>query len=198
MRAAAGRCAAIAAVAVLALAGCSNDGLADQYREGNNKGFVAGDGTLKEIKPSKRDLPVEFSGTTASGASVSSSNFIGKVIVVNFWYASCPPCRAEAKVLEQLSVDNKEKNVAFIGINVRDQAGTAAAFEQAFGVTYPSIIDGDGTAQLAFAGTVQPHAVPTTIILDKHGRVAARILGLLADPSILQTLIRETLAEVST
>lgn len=197
MRTAFVRFAAIGALAAFALAGCSNDPLAEQYRDGNSKGYISGDGTISEIKPANRTLPVEFSGTTAAGTSVSSLEFIGTVVVVNFWYANCPPCRVEAPVLERLSVENKDNRVAFVGVNVRDQAEAVATFERAFGVTYPSIVDSDGTTQLAFAGEVSPRAVPTTIILDKHGRVAARILGKVAEPSILQTLIRDRLAEAS-
>ncbi len=195
MRIARVRCAAIAVVAALSLTGCSNDRLANQYREGNNPGYISGDGAITEVKPANRELPVEFSGTTASGTSVSSPEFVGSVVVVNFWYANCPPCRAEAPVLERMSVDNAGNKVAFIGVNVRDQAESVTTFERAFGVTYPSIVDTDGMTRLAFAGTVSPRSVPTTVILDKHGRIAARILGRVADASILQTLIRDTLAE---
>ena len=86
--------------------------------------------------------------------------------------------------------------VAFVGVNVRDQAGTAASFEQTYGVTYPSILDvNEGTVQLAFAGDVPPAAVPTTIVLDRQGRVAARVLGQLTDASILESIIDDLLAE---
>ena len=87
-------------------------------------------------------------------------------------------------------------DVTFVGVNVRDQAGTAASFEKKYGVTYPSILDVEsGSAQLAFAGPVPPAAVPTTIVLDRQGRVAARILGQLTDASILESIIDGLLAE---
>ncbi len=89
-----------------------------------------------------------------------------------------------------------DDDVSFVGVNVRDQAGTAASFEKTYGVTYPSILDVEsGTAQLAFAGPVPAAAVPTTIVLDQEGRVAARVLGQLTDASILESIIDGILAE---
>jgi hypothetical protein len=81
---------------------------------------------------------------------------------------------------------------------VRDQADTAISFDETFGITYPSIMDAnDGAVKLAFSGSVPPNAVPTTIVLDAEGRIAARIVGQLRDPSILDTLIRDTIAETA-
>ena len=79
---------------------------------------------------------------------------------------------------------------------MRDQAANAASFEEKYGVTYPSILDvDDGEVQLAFAGPVPPAAVPTTIVLDREGRVAARVLGQLKDASILEAIIDDLLDE---
>jgi thiol-disulfide isomerase/thioredoxin len=115
---------------------------------------------------------------------------------VNVWYAGCAPCRVEAPLLQQVSEEVADEGVAFVGVNVRDQAATAASFEDDFGITYPSIVDvNDGGAQFAFAGDVPPAAVPTTIVLDKQGRVAARILGQLTDASILEAIVRDLVAE---
>jgi hypothetical protein len=88
--------------------------------------------------------------------------------------------------------------VNFLGVNVRDQAATAISFNERFGITFPSIMDQDGKAQLAFSSQVPPNAVPTTLILDAQGRVAARILGQIKDASILSTLIEDVAAESGT
>jgi thiol-disulfide isomerase/thioredoxin len=115
---------------------------------------------------------------------------------VNFWYAGCAPCRAEAADLESISQGFSGDGATFIGVNVRDQAATAQAFDDKYGVSYSSIMDLEsGAVQLAFAGKVPPNAVPTTLVLDKQHRVAARILGQLQSPSILETIVRDTLAE---
>lgn len=199
---------ALAAASALLLAGCASDPLADQYREGSGKNYIAGDGTISEFDASQRGEPIEFSGETVDGATFDSADTLGGVTVVNFWYAGCAPCRVEAPILEEVSQSfgvgeqaqgetaAENPGVAFVGVNVRDQAGTAASFEQTYGVSYPSILDvNEGTAQLAFAGDVPPAAVPTTIVLDRQGRVAARVLGQLTDASILESIIDDLLAE---
>ena len=189
--------AATAIMVVLVVSGCTqNDSLAEQYRSGDGKGYVAGDGTITEIPAGKRGDPVTFEGELETGGTADSSAYLGQVVVVNFWYAGCAPCRAEAPMLESLWERYRDQGVTFIGVNVRDQAGTAQSFANTYGITYPSILDvNDGNAQLAFSGTVAPNAVPTTIVLDRKGRVASRILGQLQDISILDTLIASTLEE---
>ncbi|WP_281640201.1 TlpA family protein disulfide reductase [Aurantimicrobium minutum] len=187
-----------AAVLALTLTGCSSDPLAEQYREGSNKNYIAGDGSVTEILIENRGEPITFTGTTETGETVTSEQYLGNVLVVNFWYAGCAPCRAEAADLEQVYQETSPSGVNFLGVNVRDQAATAISFNERFGVTYPSIMDQNGQAQLSFASQVPPNAVPTTLVLDAQGRVAARILGQLQSPSILTTLINDVAAEKST
>lgn len=185
-----------AALVLLVLAGCSADPLAQQYESGTNQNYISGDGTLTVIAVDDRTDPIVFDSETDTGEPVSSADYEGQVVVVNFWYAACPPCRVEAPDLEALHQEFDGEGASFLGVNVRDQAATAAGFEKEFGISYPSVIDAnDGNMLLAFAGTVAPNAVPTTIVLDKQGRVAARFLGLIEEPSILKTIIRETIAE---
>ncbi len=191
---------ALAAATALLLTGCTteNDALADQYLNGDNKGYISGDGTVTEIPEADRGEPVEFAGTDEDGEPVSSADYAGEVLVVNFWYAGCAPCRAEAPDLQKLSADYEGKGASFLGVNVRDQAATAKAFSENYGIGYPSVVDTDGALQLAFAGKISPKAVPTTLVLDKEGRVAARIVGRVSEPSILDTLITSSLDPAST
>lgn len=186
---------AVALVAALALTGCTEDRLADEYREGSNKGYISGDGTVTEIAADQRGESIDFSGTDEDGETIDSADLAGRVVVVNFWYASCAPCRAEAADLQSVNAEFEGEDVSFVGVNVRDQAPQAAAFAENYGITYPSIVDVDGSTQLAFTGDVPPNAVPTTLVLDKEGRVASRILGQLQEASILSTLVSDTLAE---
>jgi peroxiredoxin len=189
---------AAAAVVVVALTGCTsgNDGLAQQYADGGTENYIQGEGTVTEVPADDRRDSVEFTATTDAGDEVSRSDLDGQVVVLNFWYASCPPCRQEAPDLQQLSETYADQGVQFLGVNVRDQAATSLAFADKFGVTYPSVVDtNDGTVQLALAGTIAPNSVPTTIVLDKQGRIAARILGGLQGPSILDQLIKDAVAE---
>ena len=192
---------ALALSAALLLAGCSGEGadLASQYQEGSDKGYVSGDGTSLSIPVADRTEPVEFSGVDEGGATFGSADTAGDVTVVNFWYAGCAPCRVEAPDLVAAYDEYSDQGVQFVGVNTRDQVAQAQQFSREFGIEYPSIMDNAGgrAVQRAFAGQVPLNAVPTTLVLDREGRVAHRVLGQLASASQLNTLIDETLAESS-
>ena len=182
--------------AVLLLTGCAADPLAEQYLEGDDKGYVSGDGSISEFAPAERSKPVVFEGTTDTGLTVSSDDYAGEVLVVNFWYAACAPCRVEAPDLAELSKKYQGAGASFLGVNIYDQPDTSLAFARNFEIAYPSVIDANsGSLRLAFADHAPPSAVPTTLVLDKQGRVAARFLGLIESPSSLDTIIRDLIAE---
>jgi len=195
-RVTAGVVAATTAALLLALTGCAaSDNLSSQFRSGDNKNYIAGDGTVAEYAADSRGKPIVWQGVTDSGQVLSSKNLSGVVTVMNFWYAGCAPCRAEAKDLESMYQLFLPSKVQFVGVNVRDTARTALAFTRTFGMTYPSIIDNNtGSVVLAFTTAVSPQAVPTTIVIDKHGRVAARILGRL-EKGTLKAMIQKVVAE---
>lgn len=190
---------ALAALALaLPLAACSSgNGPADAWNDGSDKGYISGDGTALSIPPADRSEPVEFSGSSDEGGTLGSEQTLGSVTVVNFWYAGCAPCRAEAPDLVAAYDEFSSKGVKFVGVNTRDQLAQAQQFAEEFDVPYPSIMDnaGDRAVQRAFAGQVPLNAVPTTLVLDTEGRVAHRVIGLLPSESALRTLIDETLAE---
>jgi peroxiredoxin len=186
---------ALALVIAVALSGCTTDPLAEKYGSGGAS-YESADGAFSEFPPSERGEPVAFEGTTDTGMVVSQEDYSGEVLVVNFWYAQCAPCRAEAPDLADLSMKHQGKGASFLGINIYDQPEEALAFARKFDIAYPSIMDADsGAARLAFAGHAPPSAVPTTLVLDKDGRVAARFLGQIMAPSNLDTVIRELVAE---
>lgn len=180
--------AATTGMAVL-LAACGTD-TSDRY----DSGYVAGDGVTVEIPAAERGEPLEFSGTTYDGEEFSAADARGSVLVLNVWYASCPPCRAEAPDLKAIAEEYADQGVAFIGVNVRDAAGPAQAFEEKYQIPYPSLPDTDAQIMYALRGSVAPNAVPSTLVIDPEGRVAARISGA-ADPSVLRTMIDTVLAE---
>lgn len=186
--------AALALSLAAGLAACSgpNDDLAGQYRNGDNKGFISGDGTTTEIPESERGAPIEFTGTAVDGSTISSADYAGKPLVLNFWYAQCGPCRAEAPLLEEVYTDTQAVGADFLGINIYDGPEQAAAFEQTYGISYPSLLmQGDGELKLALAASASVQAAPTTLVLDTEGRVAARIVGQLRDAGILRTLVED-------
>ncbi len=187
--------AAVALASALALTGCSsgNDQLA-QRAQNDGTNYVAGDGSVQEIAPEERGEPVEFESTLFDGSAVSAASWEGEVTVINFWYAACAPCRVEAPDLADLHEEFSPEGVQFYGVNTRDTQPTAEAFERNFGIEYPSMEDRDGDVMLAMTDYVPPSAVPTTLVLDKQGRVSSRILGA-ADPTILSALIRTAMDE---
>jgi len=179
-------------VAVPLLAACS--GSSDAASDAS-AGYVSGDGVVVEIPPPEgRADPLAFQGTTYDGDDFDSTALRGAPLVVDVWYASCPPCRVEAPALKAVHAEYGAQGVEFVGVNTRDKAGPAAAFEETFGITYPSIPDPDGAVLNSMDGSVSPNAVPTTLILDAEGRVAARISGA-AEQSTLESLLDTVLAE---
>ena len=156
----------------LVLAGCgSAQGSVD-----GGAGYIAGDGSTILVATEKRGDVVELSGTALDGSTINTSTWLGDIVVVNLWASWCGPCRAEAVTLEKVAKELTPQGVHFLGLNTRDGVAAARAFEKRFPTGYPSIPDQDGTLILRF-GDLGPAATPTTVILDRQGRVAARILG---------------------
>src|SRR5699024_4731335 len=169
------------------LTACSGDDpLAAQAGNSGGKNSIAGDGSVMELAVEERGETVEFSGETFDGETISTDSLDGPHLV-NFSYASAAPCRVEA-AHPPSPTRAPSDDVASIGVNVRDAADTAAALERNFGIDYPSIEGRDGKVLLDFADYVPPQAVPTTLILDAEGRVAARVLGAV-EHSTLKSLL---------
>ncbi len=187
--------AAAVMISALALTACGsdNDDLA-QRASNDGTNFVAGDGSVQEYAPENRGEPVEFESTLFDGSEVSPERWAGEVTVINFWYAACAPCRVEAPDLQALHEEFDDEGVQFYGVNTRDTQATAEAFERNFGITYPSMEDRSGQVMMAMTSYVPPSAVPTTLVLDREGRVSARIIGI-AEPGTLRALITTALEE---
>ncbi|MDR6435251.1 thiol-disulfide isomerase/thioredoxin [Paenarthrobacter nicotinovorans] len=179
----------------MGLSACAQeDSLAKQAKAGDNKNYVAGDGSVTEFAKADRAAPVALKGTLFNGQTVKPEDLQGKVTVLNFWFAACAPCRIEAPQLEALHQDFKDQGVQFFGVNLRDEQATAEAFDKTFNITYPSFNDKDGAVLLSVSGIVPPGAVPTTLVLDKEGKVASRVLGEI-EKSTLKALITSAVAE---
>ena len=191
-------------VAVLAalsvLGGCSSASPASPSSRASDvagQNYQSGDGSVTTWKVQSRGLPITLAGTDFEGAAVDVSSWRGDVVVLNAWYAGCPPCRAEAPDLVAFAADYANAGVHVLGINGVDDAGTAQAFQRTFHVKYPSIADIGGRAIAALQGAVPVQAVPTTVVLDRSGRVAARVLGKV-DAATLRALVDDVLIETGT
>lgn len=184
----------VATFVATALAACSPTITGGWDEAGARTGYVSGDRSVTTWEPADRTGPVEIAGTDFAGEPVALADWRGDVVVLNTWYAACPPCRAEAPDLVALAEDYADEGVHLLGINSTDDAGAAQAFERTFAIPYPSVHDADGAAVAALQGVVPVQAVPTTVVLDRDGLVAARILGV-ADPSTLRSLVDDLLDE---
>lgn len=172
----AGRALAVA-VLLAALAGCSTTGADEPTRSAGQEGYVGVERNVTLVPPADRTPLPPVAGTSLDGKPLSTADFAGGVLVVNVWGSWCAPCRSEAPALQGASEKTRGK-AHFLGITTRDNdPAPARAFVRAFGITYPSIYDPKGAALLGFAGTLPPSAIPSTLVLDAQGRVAARVLG---------------------
>jgi thiol-disulfide isomerase/thioredoxin len=172
---------AILIALAIALTGCGGGGTSSA-----EESFVSGDGSTTFIKIADRKIAPAVTGLTLSGTNYTYPK--DRVAVVNVWASWCSPCRAEAPIL--VSLASKYPNVAFIGILTRDNPANAEAFERRFKVPYPTIID--DSILIGFKGSLPANAIPSTVILDKNGRVAARISGVITVASLTQLIERVT------
>jgi thiol-disulfide isomerase/thioredoxin len=169
-----------------AVSGCTSGTADDRSPAGtggasNAAGFIAGDGTVQVIDVADRKAAPALSGKTLTGSTFTLADHLGSVVVLNVWGSWCPPCREEAPELQTAYTRLSSKaggNVVFVGINTRDNdPGPAIAFERNAKITYPSVYDPSGTQLLGFADSLPPTAIPSTLVIDAKGMVAARLLG---------------------
>lgn len=169
---------AVALAATLILVSCARTGPEEQTQNAGQVGYPTVPRNLTRIPPDERqELPIVSGPTLGGNQTISTRDYRGKVVVINVWGSWCPPCRKEAPDLQAASVETK--NVAqFVGITSKDyDPAPAEAFVRSFKITYPSIYDPTGKVLLAFAGELPPSAIPSTMIIDREGRLAVRVLS---------------------
>ncbi|MEV8595047.1 TlpA disulfide reductase family protein [Streptomyces sp. NPDC052012] len=176
-----------AAVAALLVTACGSGGTSGG---GGNTNFVTGTDGIATADKGERAAAPELSGKTVDGEQLDVADHKGKVVVLNVWGSWCNPCRAEAKYFTKVANAYADKGVQFVGINTRDTNIRAAqAFEEDFDVPYPSLYDPTGKLMLRFEkGTLNPQAIPSTLILDRDGKIAARSLSPLSEERLLKML----------
>lgn len=124
------------------------------------------------------------------GEELSLADLRGELVVVNFWGSWCGPCRTEQPDLNDAASDLDGEGVTFVGVNVGDSTTGALRHLDEFDVPYPSVYD-PSYAYAARFGGIGARTVPTTILVDPEGRVAARIFGLTTGTEI--TVLAETI-----
>ncbi|MGA5191433.1 TlpA family protein disulfide reductase [Streptomyces griseoincarnatus] len=177
------------AAAAMAVAGCG------QGSSARKSAASSGDQRLTHLAPAERKPAPEISGETLTGEPLALSDLRGRIVVINVWGSWCAPCRAEAPHLQKVHADLRDQQVTFLGINTRDATREAArGFEETFNVNYPTLFDPDGRQLLKFKGTLPPSSIPTTLVIDRKGRIAARALKALSETE-LRSLIDPVLQE---
>jgi thiol-disulfide isomerase/thioredoxin len=165
------------AVAALAIAGCDSGSIGADVPQSSGTSFVGSSYTSTLFKAGQRPQAPEVSGTSLTGQRLRLSAYRGDIVVLNFWGSWCTPCRAEAPSLGTLSRQLYGSGVRFVGVDIRDEPDSALAFMHTFRVGYPSFNDPNDEIALDFRGTVTPAAIPTTLVIDRSGQIAARIVG---------------------
>lgn len=181
---------------MLVLTGCA---VADTGNTGDNRSPVtdAVDTGLAVYAPAQRPAAPQVAGTTLDGERLALSDLRGRVVVLNAWGSWCPPCREEAPQLARAAREFADQRVRFVGIDVRDSRQAATAFVREFDIPYPSWFDPDAQLLLRFRGLIPVHAIPTTVVIDPSGHIAARVVGKVTYP-MLRGLITDVLAESPT
>jgi len=186
----------LASAAVLGVASCSGGAIADSTPVSSGKSFVGGSYSSTYYGPGSRPAAPRVSGTTLTGAKFSLAAQRGSVVVLNFWGSWCAPCRREAPDLAALATYFKARHVRFVGDDVQDSPANALAFERTFNIGYPSLNDPGEQVALAFHGAVPPVGIPTTLLIDRTGHIAGRMVGEVSYRG-LRSLIAKVLAERS-
>ena len=178
----------------LVVAACSDGQVA--RNTGGQTRYIEGSGAVTLVPPDSRDPAPDFGGPLLGGGEFDLAAARGDVVVLNVWGSWCPPCRDEAPDLQAVNESLEGQGVRFVGVNVRDNDVDALAFEREFGLTYPSVVDENGSLLLAFRDTLPPTSIPSTLVVDRQGRMAASVLGQITEAS-LRELVTTIAAERS-
>lgn len=175
------------------LAGCATGSDAVDVSNGGQFRFVAGTPDGEVIDEGDRASAPQFSGVLLDGSDFDSSSLAGDIVVINFWGSWCAPCRVETPEFQQVYDEVSAEGISFLGINVKDDRQLAQAFLDDNGIDFPSVFDPRGEIALAFRD-YPANAIPSTIILDQHGRVAAVYVAVVAADElrrVLDTLVAQ-------
>jgi thiol-disulfide isomerase/thioredoxin len=185
------RRAALALLAGALLAGCSTGSDAVDVNNGGEFRFVAGTPSGEVIPADERASAPEFSGELLEkDGRFDSYQLSGQVAVLNFWGSWCAPCRVETPAFSEVAADLADDGVQFLGINVKEtDAQFARAFIDRFNISFPSLYDPRGEVALAFRD-YPANAIPSTIVLDPEGRVAAVYTGEVSQEDLRRVLDR--------
>jgi thiol-disulfide isomerase/thioredoxin len=159
------------------------------------KTWITGEGSLQQVPAGERGKPVEVTGDDLDGDPLDLADYRGKVVVLNVYASWCPPCRAEMPTVVQLAEHADAAQVAYLGVSIRDNDSAARAFGENFGIGFPSFSDPSSAVLLALSDKLGPYSLPSTVVLDREGRVAALVLGKIPGAVTMQDVVDDVVAE---
>jgi thiol-disulfide isomerase/thioredoxin len=178
----------VAAVAAVLLVGALTVTLTTGSGAQAGVSYIDGNPAQRVYAPGDRPLAPDVTGTSLTGTPIKLSSYRGKIVVLNFWGSWCPPCRNEAPTLAVLAEQYGRRGVAFLGDDVADTPTNALAFLHSVGISYPSINDPGYAVVQAFSQVVPVNDTPTTVVIDRTGRIAGMVLGTVSYSSMVTLL----------
>jgi thiol-disulfide isomerase/thioredoxin len=177
----------VALASVLALTGCASGTTASTAAPSPPTALSVG---TTEFSPSQRASVSVVKGTTLDGKQLQLADYAGKVVVLNVWGSWCSTCRQESPELGRLARSKAFKDVQFVGLDVKDDKASASSFASFAGMSYPHLFDPQART-LAGLKVVPPSAIPSTLIIDRSGKVAVRIIGAINTKELTAAVLRE-------
>jgi peroxiredoxin len=175
---------------VLLLAGCSGGG---QHTPKGQYRFTSATKVGTTIAVADRKKSGDFTGTQLDGDTLSLTQELGKVVVVNFWGTWCGPCTTETPQFQLVYQAYQAKGVTFVGIDTKDIKSKAEAFVADNHITYPIVFDAAGSTGIEM-GDISPPGLPFTVVIDKTGKVAGVYFSKLG-PKDLEPVLNSLIAE---
>lgn len=129
-------------------------------------------------------LAPDFRLIYANGEQINVSDWLGQPVILNFWATWCAPCRAEMPELVDAYEAHSDQGLVIVGVNVLESEEKAQEFMAQFDMDFPVVLDGRGELQQLY----QVRGLPTTLFIDREGRIAVRWAGLLTTQLLEQFL----------
>jgi thiol-disulfide isomerase/thioredoxin len=180
--------------AVMLLGACTGGSNAVVQGDAGGFHFVSGNKKGTVVAPDKRTHLGTITGSLLDGGSFALSQDLGKVVVVNFWATWCGPCVTETPQFDSVYRSYQSRGVTFVGIDTKESSRDAPkAFVKDNDISYPIVFDEPGRLATEM-GNIPLQGLPTTVLVDKEGRVAAVYLGPVA-PKDLEPALNKLAAE---
>lgn len=125
-------------------------------------------------KPKKNTAAPDFTLVDLGGRRMSLKQFHGKVVFLNFWATWCGPCREEMPMMEALHRKYKDRGLAVVAVNFREDKASVQHFFDELGLTFQGLLDPHGEV----SGSYGAFSLPLTYLIDRDGRFVGKAVGI--------------------